>query len=176
MKLSPSKFASSTIIIAILATVALTSCVPESTNADAQQERATAQLAAEANEQVGMPAISNFQERRFAKQILEMRDREIATHTYVNNALKGCLVYLGASVGYGLPYAVQFTNPERSEYHTNGGTVTLPQPDPNGLFMPDSLSATWVLLYDTKTKKTAPVYVEAEITVSPFRIKQAECK
>lgn len=139
---------------------------------DDVQRHETEKLVSEAHGQVGMPDIINFQERRLAKQILEMRDKEIATHTYIKNDMRGCLVYLGPSIGYGLPYAVQFTNPEKYEY----SGATLPQPDPNGLFMPDSLSATWVILSDPATGKTAPVYVEPEITVSPFRIRQAECK
>lgn len=159
-----------------LAALSLTACDEQVQSAEKQQAEATKKLTAEASRQIGMPDIVNFQERRLAKQILEMRDSEIATHTYIKNDMQGCLVYLGASVGYGLPYAVQFTNPERKVFGTNGGSISLPQADPNGLYMPDSLTATWVILYDPETKKTAPVYVESELTVSPFRIKRAECK
>ena len=139
------------------------------------QPKATEQSMKEANRQIGIPDIINFQERRFAKQILEMRDKEIVTHTYFKNDMKGCLVYLGQSIGYGLPYAVQFTNPQKGKGLASA-PYTVSQPDPNGLFMPDSLSATWVLLYDPETEKTSPVYIESEITVSTFRIKRAECK
>jgi len=163
--------------MAVMTCITLAACEPQQPSAEQQQQTATARLTKEANMQIGMPDIINFQERRLAKQILEMRDTEIATHTYIQNSMRGCLVYLGASVGYGLPYAVQFTNPmRRIGDGFNGEIDTLPQPDPNGLYMPDSLSATWVLLYDPATKETAPVYVEQELTVSPFRIKQAECK
>lgn len=158
------------LLLTACAFLSLTACNIE--DAEYQQKIATGKLTAEANKQIGMPDIVNFQERRFAKQILEMRDSEIATHTYIKNDMQGCLVYLGASVGYGLPYAVQFTNP--MQYKHSG--ATLPQPDPNGLYMPDSLTATWVLLSDPHTGKTSPVYVESELTVSTFRIKQAECK
>ena len=150
----------------------LTACKEGDT--DEKQTAATEKMVAEASRQVGMPDIVNFQERRFAKQILEMRDKEISTHTYIINQFQGCLVYLGASIGYGLPYAVQFTNPLREE-RVYGGAIALPQPDPNGLFMPDSLSATWILLVDEATNKTNPVYIEPEIVVTPFRIKGQEC-
>lgn len=82
------------------------------------------------------------------------------------------MVYLGNSIGYGLPYSVQFTNPEK--YESPG--LSLPQADPNDLYMPQGLSATWILLYDKKNKKTTPVYVEPEIIVSPFKLKNQECK
>jgi len=31
------------------------------------------------------------------------------------------------------------------------GMTTIPQPDPNGLFMPDGLSATWLMMIDPET-------------------------
>lgn len=166
------------ILTAMVLSLSLTACIEEDKSADKKQSQETAKMMNEANAQIGMPDIINFQERKFAKQILELRDKEILTHTYIKNDFKGCLVYLGRSVGYGLPYAVQFTNPMKlvRKYNTANTKITMPQEDPNGLFMPDSLSATWVLLYDEATKKTSPVYVESEITVSPFRIKRAECK
>lgn len=163
----------------------MTACNEEKVSSDQKQAAQTEKLTSEANAQIGMPDIINFQERKFAKQILELRDKEILTHTYIKNDFKGCLTYLGRSVGYGLPYAVQFTNPNKlaapthrdgTQSRTSWRDIPMPQPDPNGLFMPDSLSATWVLLYDEATKKTSPVYVESELTVSPFRIKRAECK
>lgn len=165
------------VIAALLCLPMLTACPEVKPDADQKQAAATKQAFAEAEAEIGMPDIVNYQERRFAKQILEMRDQSITTHTYIKNDIKGCLVYLGASIGYGLPYAVQYTNPMRvAADGIDGKWGALPQPDPNGLFMPDSLSATWVLLVDEKTKKASPVYVEPEITVSSFRITQAECR
>ena len=57
------------------AAVSLSACVPE--DAEYQQKKATEKLTNEANRQIGMPDIVNFQERRLAKQIIEMRDTEI---------------------------------------------------------------------------------------------------
>ena len=48
------------------------------------------------------------------------------------------------------------------------GYAILPQADPNGLFMPSGLSATWLLLIDPKTGDPVPTYVENEIIVSGF--------
>ena len=41
-------------------------------SADVVQQQATAQSMAEAQRQIGMPAIKNFQERKLAKMIFEL--------------------------------------------------------------------------------------------------------
>ncbi len=98
--------------------------------------------------------------------ILELRDQEITTYTYISD-MQGQLHYLCDSVGYGLPYSIQFNNPRRSDW----AGETLPQPDPNGLFMPDRLSATWVLCADPAGGQPRPVYSEPALIVSPFPMK-----
>ena len=138
-------------------------------SADQQQARATAQIAGQAQSEVGMPGINNFQERRLVRMLYELRDQEgLATYTY-HIDMNGNRHLLCQSIGYGIPYAVQFSNPQR-ELHgpgANGRSATLiQQPEPNGLFMPDALSATWVMCADGD--QTRPVYVEPEIIVSPF--------
>ena len=154
-----------------LVTMGNQGCEPQGRSADAHQTAQTAQAMAEADRQIGMPDIVNFTERKLARDILELRDQEkLTTWTYLVD-MHGKLHLLGQSVGYGLPYSVQFTNPERIAYARHEhGVSNLPQPDPNGLFMPEGLSATWILLVDEKTKKARPVYVESEILVSPFKL------
>jgi len=141
-------------------------------SAEKDQTRKTEQLQSEANRQVGMPNITRFQERKFAKMILEMRDKAITTYTYFID-MNGKKHFICESVGYGLPYSVQFTNPMKKEYGANGGSIALPQADPNGLYMPDGLSATWVLCSDGDGG-TKPVYVEPQIMVSPFKMNKGE--
>ncbi len=148
-------------------------------NADVDQAYKTKEAMNEANKQVGMPAIKNFQERKLAKMIFELRDQEnFICHAYLVNTMNGEVgQYLGKCLGYGLPYSVQFTNPERlvdAEQELNklvvddnGAIQKLPQPDPNGLFMPQGLSATWLMLLDDNGE-ARPVYVEPPIIVSPF--------
>ena len=53
----------------------------------------------------------------------------------------------------------------------DAGSVVVPQADPNGLFMPTGLSATWLMMIDPKTHEPRPVYIEPEIIVSPFPLK-----
>ncbi len=157
-------------ILAICCLVLTTGCVPGEGNADSKQRAATEKMTAEANRQIGMPGISNFTERKFAKLILELRDTEITTFTYTVD-MNGQLHFLCNSIGYGLPYSVQFTNPEK--YLSDAwGNLTIPQADPNGLFMPSGLSATWVLCDDGKGG-VSPIYSEPALLVSPFKLKDA---
>jgi len=141
-------------------------------DADKRQAAETKQRLAEADRQIGMPDITRFTERKLAKDILELRDKEITTYCYIVN-LNGELIFIGEAIGFGLPYSVQYTNPEvvAHKSYTNGGSFgTLPQADPNGLFMPEGLSATWIMLKGPDGK-VHPVYMEPEIIVSPFKLK-----
>lgn len=142
-------------------------CDGDRGSTDQKQAARSERMLAEADRQVGMPNIVNFTERKLAKSILELRDSEgLRTWTYIVD-MHGELHFLTESIGYGLPYSVQFTNPERVGYaNHNYGVATLPQADPNGLFMPDGLSATWILAATEEGPK--PIYVEPQILVSPF--------
>lgn len=146
----------------------------------AQQER----VLKEGTAQVGMPSIKNFRERKILKDILELRDQDgLVTFAYLENltpnvvpghtAMGGKLTYFGQTVGYGIPYATQFTNPSKVEcYHSgNGwGNVVIPQADPNGLFSPGAAEGTWILMKDPNGDKVAPVYVEPKLVVVPFKL------
>lgn len=156
------------LIGAVLLAGIVAACSPQPLSSDEKQRRAQESLSQEADNQVGMPAIKNFQEKRMAKMIFELRDTSIATYTYIfdNN---GRPHWFCDSVGYGLPYSTQYTNPMR--YLGQG--ATLPQPDPNGLFMPPQADGTWVMCIDPEDKKAKTVYVEPKVTTSPFKLKQA---
>ncbi len=85
--------------------------------------------------------------------------------------IKESCFFIGKCIGYGIPFSAQFTNPEvvvHEQSYSGGSFGTLPQADPNGLFMPTSSSATWLMMMDPKTGKPRPVYIEPEIVVSPF--------
>lgn len=134
-------------------------------DADIREKRQTAKMQLEAAKRVGTPNITNFTEKRFAKMIYELRDKEVKTYSYFMD-MNGGLHFLCASIGYGLPASVQYVNPMK--YHYQG--ATLPQPEPNALFMPDSLDATYVLCIDEKGK-IKPVYSEPKLIVSPIKLK-----
>jgi hypothetical protein len=162
-----------------LATFAYIGCGSAPTT-DQKQAEAQAAALAEAHSQIGMPAITNFAERRMMKDLLERRDKPFPTHTYIFNEHQSCLDYLGPSIGYGLPYAAQYTSPtqvqdiSRSSSHYQWEQV--PQAEPNGLFMPASAEGTWVMLKDPNSDDVQPIYVEPRIVVSPFRLTARECK
>ncbi|HDZ15701.1 hypothetical protein LCGC14_1149570 [marine sediment metagenome] len=150
------------------ALLGLLGCSDYDKSSDGKLQKQTEESMKEANAQVGMPAIKNFQERKLAKMIFELRDQEkLVCYAYLVS-LEGKLIFIGKCLGFGLPYSIQYTNPEKVIRH--GSTTqygTLPQPDPNGLFMPSGLSATWLMMLD-KDGNPHPVYCEPQIIVSPF--------
>lgn len=169
------------LLITLTLSVLFVGCVeqqrPPKPKADAIMQKRTEVAMREAERQTGFPAIKNFQEKKIMKMIYELRDTEgMICYAYLVNRNTGRVgQFLGKSIGYGLPYATQFSNPEKIVvnriFSQSAIYGTLPQPEPNGLFMPEGLSATWLLLIDPKTNKPRPVYVEPEIIVSPFPLK-----
>lgn len=152
----------------ILASI-LTSCniTPSSDKVQQQQQE---KILAEATAQVGMPSIVNFREKKLLKDIIEMRDQEaLTTYTYLFAENTGKLVFVGESIGYGIPTSTQFTSPEKVEMRA-GNIVTLPQADPNGLFSHASADGTWVMMKDPRSKNVLPVFFEPRVIVSPFPI------
>lgn len=132
-----------------------------------QQEQMQAQQQA----QTGMPGIVNFTESKLVKHLYELRDQKIVTYTYVPD-LNGRLWHLCNSIGYGLPYGVQFSNPEK---HIGGGNTynyNLPQAEPNGLYMPPTAEGTWIMCANPNAQGgVEPVYVEPRVIVSPFKLR-----
>ncbi len=151
--------------------VSLVGCEEYTPSSDETQRAQQERILREGSAQTGMPNIKNFRERKLLKQILEMRDQDgLVTYTYTVPETTGRPVFLCNSIGYGLPVATQYTNPEKIDYYSTG-SVTLPQADPNGLFSPESAEGTWVLCTEPSgSGKTRPVYVEPRVIVSPFRL------
>ena len=121
-----------------------------------------------------MPAIKNFRERKILKDILELRDQSsLTTYTYVH-CMNGKFRFFGETIGYPIPYATQYTNPQKiAESGHQYGYAILPQADPNGLFSPASADGTWILMKDPSSNKVAPVYIEPKITTLPFKLPAA---
>ena len=155
-------------LLLALPLVAMLAACDQAPNSTQIERRKQEEMSMQAVTQVGMPAITNFAEKRMFKDILELRDKNTPTVTYLvgmNNQLtKVC-----DSVGFGLPYATQYTNPARTVDYTHGVAV-IPQADPNGLYSPASADGTWVLCVDHKDGKAKPVYIEPRILVSPFAL------
>lgn len=168
-----------TILFAILLCFSLVACEQRDFPANSNQQQAAQQeqLSQQSNAIVGMPGINNFTEKRMMKTILEKRDdAKLATHTYVLD-MQGHYHKVCDSLGYGLPYATQFTNPQRVEYYSSGpqhtGNYTLPQADPNGLFSPAAADGTWVMCVNAEKSQTEVQYIEDRIgvfTIEPLNI------
>jgi len=151
----------------------------EQPSSDDIQRKLQEKILQEGTAQTGMPAIKNFRERKLLKDIFELRDQDgLVTYTYLENmnptvvhghtALGGKLTYLGETIGYGIPYATQYTSPQKVERLYQNSGVAVPQADPNGLFSPASAEGTWVLMRNPKGTDVKPVYIEPRITVAPF--------
>lgn len=168
-------------LLALLLTlfvVSLAACEEMQPSSDKIQQDQQERLLKEGSAETGMPAIKNFRERKLLKEILEMRDQSALntwTYTYAENT--GKRLFLCNSIGYGLPYATQYTNPEKLTHWSTGGSygsTTLPQADPNGLFSPASAEGTWIMCKDPKGPDVRPVYVEPRVIVSPFPLDDSE--
>jgi hypothetical protein len=151
------------------------SCDEEKSSSDRIQQQQQERILAEGTAQTGMPAIKNFRERKMLKDILELRDQDgLVTYTYLWSDMQGKWVFFCNSIGYGISYSTQYTNPSKivhdraSEIHSY--TEVLPQADPNGLFSPPSSEGTWVLCKNPKGSDVKPVYVEPRMIVSPFEL------
>ncbi len=147
-------------------------CETRPPNSDLVQREQQEKILAEGTAQTGMPAIHNFRERKIVKDLFELRDQEgLVTWTYLWSPFTGRFTLLGQSVGYGIPAATQYTNPEKIAERGQGvGFAVLPQADPNGLFSPSAADATWILLLNPKTGKVEPQYIEERLSVFTYEL------
>lgn len=163
----------------IVAVLGLTACAPPPSSNDTQRERQNV-LLTEGVSQVGLPAIHNFREMKLLKDIYELRDQDgLVTFTYTFSEQTGALRFFCNSIGYGIPYAAQFSAgetiqryflPEVSGAAREWGHDRLPQAEPNGLFPPQSADGTWIMCADPKGGAARVVYVEPRVIVSPFKL------
>ncbi len=165
-------------VLAVL--IALPACAPPPTSSDVQRERQE-KMVSEGAAQAGMPAIKNWRELKMLKDIYELRDQTgLVTYTYIFAEMTGKITFFCDSIGYGIPYATQFSASEsmqRFSIPSSGnaerqhGVQRLPQAEPNGLFTPASAEGTWVLCKDPGSKEVRPTYLEPRIIVSQFKLK-----
>ena len=167
-------------LLVIAGALLFAGCIEDKNKSDsivqAQQEKSMREMVS----QTGLPAIKNFQEKKMMKMLYELRDREdLVCHVYLMNQMTGEVgQYLGKCIGYGLPASTQYSNPDKvlkygdtMQTYYGSSPSTIPQAEPNGLFMPEGLSATWLMMIDPDTNEPRPVYVEPLIIVSPFKLK-----
>jgi hypothetical protein len=143
--------------------------------ADQQQSNAQETMQQQAIQQIGLPNIVNFREMRTLKMVEELADRSVPTYSYIFSPLKGCFVFIGPSFGYPIPYATQYTNPQKLESNVGTHYYVIDQADPNGLFKPESAAGTWILMMDPATQKLQPQYIEDNVEAFTFKLPN-ECK
>lgn len=166
----------------LLAGLFLSACDdPRPQTSDTIQRQQQERMLQESTSAVGMPGIKNFREKRMLKMIMELCDQEgIVTYTYMENmvptiirgktALGGKLTYVGETIGYGIPFATQYSNPQKIEASgVNYGYAILAQADPNGLFKPASADGTWILMKDPNSGKVSPQFIEPRLCTFTFK-------
>lgn len=166
--------------ICAMVAVGLSSCSVDK-SADDKQEAATNSAMAQAQQQIGMPNITNYTERKELKNIYELRDQSnLICYAYIQNAMDGKFIYIGECVGFGIPYGTEYTNPDKVTDKTTSGTgsgnVTVPQADPNLLYPSSDTQATWLTLIDAKTGKQNVMYCEPNTVVYQEKIPANECE
>ena len=169
------------LLILLLAPIlggAQSSCDDQKPTSDQIQREQQERILQQGTSAVGMVNIINFREKRTAKEILELRDQEgLVTYTYLFSDTLACVRPMGDTIGFPIPYATQYTNPQKIEASAHQyGYAVLPQADPNGLFSPSSAEGTWSLMKDPKSPKVGPSYTEPRIIVTIFKLPvELEC-
>lgn len=125
--------------------------------------------------QLGLPAITNWREKRTFKMIYELRDKtDLVTYTYITAQASGDLKFLCESIGFPINDATGYSSPENVSYFKAGGAIhviPLQQAEPNGLFTPPTSNSYWVMCIDKIGGKPAPVFIAGSPVVSTFPLK-----
>lgn len=166
------------ILMVITIGLATVGCGEKTT--DNKQAKQQAEILIQQDTEVGLPNIKEFSEKKMAKEILELRDNsKLITYAYTKNEMNGKFIFIGQCVGYGLPYSTQYTNPERMPSQGESpstGNITIPQADPNGLFMPSSADATWIQYINPDTGKREVSYIEDKINIFQSKLPRNKCE
>lgn len=113
-------------------------------------------------------------ERHLLTQLYKARNEAVNTHSIVRD-MNGRIYFECDSIGYPIPSNTQLTNPERISHglgivDSGSGNVTLPQPEPNGLYTSPSTAGTFVFcLNDDGT--VSPSYFEANVEAHAQKLK-----
>lgn len=99
----------------------------ESTDAKIAKQQAAS--LSEAQAQTGMPAITNWQEKKTLKALYEMRDdAKLVCYAYIWSPFTSKFTYIGKCMGFGIPYATQYSNPEVDIFQTTAASVHFAMP------------------------------------------------
>src|SRR6056297_841300 len=176
-------------LVLIVVMVGIVGCSSTDTIENKTSDQVQAEKAERVNKQkslsVGEPSITNFYEANQVKEIYEKRDNaELLCYTYVKN-IEGKFIYLGVSKGYGVNASIQFSNPVKvvdmedfpnvPDWSGSSAPTLMPQAEPNGLFMPEGLMATYINLLDEKTGEFSLSYIEDNLNVFESKLPRRLC-
>lgn len=172
------------VILATISTLALGACQPVAQTAADKENLQTQQITEQMLTVVGMPSIRNYTEKKQLKTIYELRDTAgLVTYTYTTD-MNGKLhnVCPKNSIGFPIPYSTQYTAPTAmTRWYLpatsdgrpiNYGTREAPLPEPNGLHMPASADATWVICSDPVDASPKPTYIEDKVRTYLFKVQE----
>jgi len=163
----------------VLVLILMSSCEPIAPTSSEKQGAMQETALQEAVREVGMPAITNWLEMKTLKTVYEKRDNnKLINYAYAFSEVTGKFIFMGKCIGFPIPYATQFTAPERPAKRTETfeeGNLLVPQADPNGLYSPASADGTWLLLINPETGEPQPIYMEPKVTVTPFPLNENIC-
>ena len=75
-------------------------------NAEKRQTEQTDKILDEINRQIGLPNLTNFQQKKLMKMVYELCDREdLICYAYIKSDYQGKLMYIGRCVGFGVPFS-----------------------------------------------------------------------
>jgi hypothetical protein len=163
-----------TLLLCTVLGVGLVACDPVTTS-DSNAAKTVEANTSTVIEKHGIPIITNGTDYRTAKEMYELRDRaSFATYSYVLNKTTGGMVCVARSVGYPMPASVQISNPEKFVTWYSGGALVLPQAEPNGLFMPTGLSATYQKVINPNNGEVTMGSFESNVNTYSFEFPNAE--
>ena len=113
-----------------------------------------------------VPVFDYSLQRDLLIQFYKASNESISTYTVISDF--GRVLWEGPTMGYGIPANTQLTNPEEINGYYG---VTLPQPEPNGLYSSPSTSGTIVMAV-MKDGSLAPIYAEHNVVTFPFNVEK----
>ncbi len=103
--------------------------------------------------------------RNLMTQLYVVKNKAVATYSYVQSDYTGKILWQCASIGYPIPANTQLTNPSRVDRTYSEQYPVIPQPEPDGLYSSPSTTGTYVMCTDGSG--LAPRYEERPVFVSP---------
>jgi hypothetical protein len=150
------------------------SCSSDTNPAAERQAEATRTAMDGADREVGMPRMVNYAQRKLLKNAYEDMDQTTLTYVYTQS-IDGRFVCLGQAIGYGVSLGTQFTAPQYPQFVQMPNSIPdvtemMDQPEPNGLYSPNSGEATIVDLINPRNGEAHTAIMEPRVLTVPFEL------